>query len=229
MPILTGERWIAPGEYRINMLRTDEEHCTLIADGSALALAQGVDSGVVGEIAEAGKPSKKLAVEWEKNGQAALGNQPARIVVQFGPTQWRGSVLVLGGTTVKVPGGRLTVFHVPAAHLEALEDKAVPIGVLSKGKDGDKGSWNLVVHKSEARLVPWMTAPRDQFGFGAIAAPDESLQSKGPMTITAQADQKELAALELLESSLANGELVVVAAFGLKTLELRVPEPKADK
>lgn len=223
MPILAGETWIAPGHYRITLWRTDETHCEIAVDGSQQALGGGQGVRVHGEVKKAGKPSKKLAIEWAKNGAAAAGNQPAKLSVTFGPSEWQGEVLVLGNKTVNVPGGKLAVFSVPAKHLES-RDTAVPIAVLSKGKDGD--SWNLLLGKTEARLVPWMAAPKEQYGFGDIAPPDEKLETKGTANAVEGNADKEVEVMELRESSLTKGELRLVVAFGKEVLEVRVPEPK---
>ncbi|MEO6597342.1 MAG: hypothetical protein ABIP94_21575, partial [Planctomycetota bacterium] len=193
MPVLTGDTWIAPGHYRISLMRTDEIHCAVVVDGSQHALGGEQAARLSGEIRKAGKASKKLSIEWAKNGPTAAGNQSAKLQITFGPSEWRSEVLVLGNKTVNVPGGKLAVFCVPAKQLEARES-AVPIAVLSKGKDGQ---WNLLLGKSDARLVPWMEAPTEDRGFGPITAPDAKLQTVGTATVVEGEADKALEVLEL--------------------------------
>lgn len=147
-------------------------------------------------------------------------------MVQFGDHEWQGEVLLLGNKTVNVTGGKLAVFSVPSQRIEAREKEPVPVAVLSKGKDGDQGSWNLVLGKSEASLVPWMEAPTEQFGFGAITPPDQKQKTTGTVTASALGTDAALEAVELSESSLTKGELRLVVACGKESFEIRVPEPK---
>ena len=226
MPMLAGDSWVAPGHYRINLVRTDETRCEIALAGSEHALGSR-EGRVPGEIKKAAKPGKKLSIEWAKGGAPVAGNQTAKIVVQFGENEWQGEVLLLGNKTVNVPGGRLAVFSVPSQRIDAREKEPVPIAVLSKGKDGDQGSWNLVLGKSDVQLVPWMEAPTEQYGFGAITPPDQKLKTTGTVTATPLGTEAALEAVELRESSLAKGELRLVVACGKESLEIRVPEPKA--
>jgi hypothetical protein len=222
MPLLAGETWIAPGQYRVNFHRAGEGTGTLVVDGSGHALG-GQDAQVQGEIATDGKESKKLVVAWAKSRAAVAGNQPARIAVQFGPTQWRGEVLALGSKEVKVAGGKLLAFSVPA---ELVDKGPVPVALLSKGKDGDEVWWNLVLSGTTARLVPWMKAPGDSYGFGEIKPPDAALQTEGTVTEQPGETNATAAVWTVHEAKLAKGELRVVAAYGKKSIEIVVPEPK---
>jgi hypothetical protein len=222
MPLLAGEHWIAPGEYRVTFHRTGETAGTLVADGSGQALVGTADAEITGEIETAGKESKKLVVEWNKDGAGSTGNQPARLAVQFGSTQWRGSLLVLGHKEHKIAGGKLLAFHVPAEHLDK---GAVPVATLSKGKDGDKGTWNLVLSGKTARLVPWMKAPTDSFGFGEVVPPVATLQSEGTVTDLEGEAAAEVPLLTVRDARLAKGELRLVATYGKKSIEIVVPEP----
>jgi len=224
MPLLAGDKWIAPGEYRVTFHRTGEGSGALVADGSANALSGGTDAEVRGDFAAAGKESKKLVLEWSKAGAAVAGNQPAQLVVQFGEMQWRGSVLALGSKECKVTGGRLLAFQVPA---ERLDKGAVPVATLSRGKDGDKGSWNLVLSGDTARLVPWMQAPTDSFGFGEVVPPDATQQFEGKVTELAGDAAQEVSVFTVREARLAKGELRLVATYGKKSVEIVVPEPKS--
>ena len=227
MPILAGDTWIAPGEYRVNLQRRTEDECAIAANGSNLAFGGGGsgDGLVIGKLGKPAKPTSKLAIEIAKKGAAVAGNQPAQITVQFGDADWHGDMTVVGSKTTNVSGGKLTVFGIPAGQMEK---GPVPIATWSRGKDGDQ-NWNVVLDKSVVRLVPWMSAPTESFGFGAVVPPDAAQQTEGKAApVDAKAD-KELAVLELREATSSKGELRLVVAYGTQTVECRVPEPKAKK
>lgn len=223
MPILAGDSWLAPGAYRITLVRQDETRCAIVADGSHSALGGREAVQVLGTLAKIGKPSKRLSIDVGKKGAAVAGNQPAQIVIQFGLDEWRGDVLVLGNKTVSLPGGKLAVFSVPAARVE---QGSVPIATWSTGKDAD-GAWNVVLEQDKVRLVPWMQAPKtleDQ-----VVPPESGKVIQGTVTPVDTKPEKALEALELREATLAKGELRLVVAYGEKMLECRLAEPKKGK
>jgi hypothetical protein len=225
MPLLLGEQWLAPGAYRVAFHRSDETTGALVADGSGHALVGGADARMTGAIEPAAKETKRLQIEWQKDGKPEAGNQAARVVVQFGASQWRGTALVLGHTEHKVPGGRLLAFHVPAARID---QGAVPIATLALGKD-DAQAFNLILDGTTARLVPWMQAPTDSFGFGKVTPPDAAQVREGKATELEPSPGEPPAVLKVREATLQKGELRVVAACGSKAIEVVVPAPKAAK
>jgi hypothetical protein len=224
MPVLAGDAVIAPGTYRINLERTDETHCAIVVNGSNQALGGGSEARVVGELGKAAKPSKKLEIEWQKNGAAVAGNQPARIVLQFGEVGWQGDTTVVGHKPASLGAWKLAVFTLPRAIVEGRDKVPVPVAVLSKGKDGE--SWNLVLGKDEAKLVPWMEAPTEQFGFGAIVPPDAKTTTVGKLTVAEIKIAKPYETVELLTSASAKGEITLSLGVGQQSLDVTVPEPK---
>ncbi|MBL9076865.1 MAG: hypothetical protein JNL08_05145 [Planctomycetes bacterium] len=224
MPLLVGDAWLAPGQYRVTFVRDGEGKGSLVADGSAHALGAGADVRLSGDIEQTGKESKKLQLEWQKDGKADAGNQGAQLVVQFGPTQWRGTALALGHKEHKLGGGRLLAFQVPA---DRVERGAVPVATLSLGKD-DKQAFNLVLSGATARLVPWMQAPTDSFGFGDVKPPAGEQTTEGKVTELA-APAAAAPVWTVREAKLQKDELRVVADYGSKAVEITVPVPKAPK
>jgi hypothetical protein len=225
MPVLVGDAVIAPGTYRINLERTDETHCAIVVNGSNQALGGGSEARVVGELGKVAKPSKKLEIEWQKHGAAAAGNQPARIVLQFGETGWQGDATIVGHKPATLGAWKLAVFTLPQALVEARDKVAVPVAALSRGKEGE--GWNLVLGKDEAKLVPWMEAPTDQFGFGAVVPPDAKATTSGALTTAEIKVAKPYETVELLASALQKGEITLSLGVGQQSLDVRVPEPKA--
>ena len=225
MPILAGDTWIAPGQYRVNLQRRDEEQCAVVANGSGSALGGSGDGALVGKVGKSGKPTKSLTIGIAKKGAATFGNQPAQMTVQFGESEWNGEMLLVGNKTVPVTGGKLAVFTIPAAQMEK---GPVPIATWSRGKDGED-SWNVVVDKDAVRLVPWMSAPTESFGFGAVVPPDSSQQTEGKVTPVEAKAEKDLETLELREATATKSDLRLVVAWGKKTVECLVPLPKPKK
>ncbi|MBL9079882.1 MAG: hypothetical protein JNL08_20460 [Planctomycetes bacterium] len=223
MPILVGDRWIAPGAYRITLLRQDATKCVVVADGSHSALGGGEAVQIPGALGKTNKPAKRLAIELGKKGAAVAGNQPAQMVIRFGADEWRGDVLVLGNKTVSVTGGKLAVFTVPTTNLER---GAVPIASLVLGK-GVADAWNVVLDGDKVRLVPWMQAPKTLEA--PVMAPDSAGIVEGTVAPVEATVTTEAEVLELREAALAKGELRLVVAFGAKVLECMLPEPKRGK
>ncbi len=223
MPVIAGDTVLAPGTYRIQLQRNGETSCAILANGSGQALGTTKDGQVNGQLGKAAKPTKKLAIDWVKNGAPVHGNQPAKIALQFGDVEWLGEVTIVGNKTANLPGWKLAVFTLPAAILAARDKTPVAVAVLTKGKEE---SWNLVLGKDGAKLVPWMTKPTEQFGFGQIVPPDANLTTTG----TVEGVEIKIAApfevAELQSSSLAKGEFSIQIAFDREALVIRVPEPK---
>lgn len=226
MPVLAGESVLAPGTYRVQLQRSGESNCDLLANGSGKALGSSSDGKVGGTLGKAGKPAKKLDLAWAKGGAAVAGNQPAKIVLQFGDVEWQGEVTIVGNKPVTVPGWKLAVFTLPAALLAARDKTAVPVAVLSRGKDKDQENWNLVVGKDDAKLVPWMTKPTQNNGFGEVAPPDEKLTTTGKVESIESKVANELATAEPVTASLTKGELVLELGFAKEAIRVTVPEPK---
>jgi hypothetical protein len=226
MPILAGEAVLPPGQYRVMLQRLGEQRCAVVAQGSALALGGGRDLGVEGELAKAGKPAPKLAVEWVQDQGKAKDLLPARLGIRFGEHEWSGALTLVGGRTVKVGSWQLTAFALPAAAVAARDKAPVPVAVLGRGGDRAADAWNLVLDGDEARLVPWMVAPTDSFGFGEIQPPDAALTTTGKVHIADAADAKDDAPLALRESALKKGVFELLFAAGRQTLAVSLPEPK---
>lgn len=224
MPVIAGETVLAPGTYRIQLQRNGETSCAILANGSGQALGIAKDGQVNGQLGKAAKPTKKLAIDWVKNGVPMHGNQPAKIALQFGDVEWLGEVTIVGNKTVNLPGWKLTVFTLPAAQLAARDKTPVVVAVLSKGKDQE--SWNLVLGKDGAKLVPWMTKPTEQFGFGEIVPPDAKLTTTGSVESVEIKIAEPFEVAELQSSSLAKGEFSLQIAFAREAVQIRVPEPK---
>jgi hypothetical protein len=220
MPILAGDTLLAPGAYRVELERDGESTCRLIAKGSSRALGSNADGIVAGPVAKAGKPTKKLAIEWRKKGAAADGNQPAQIVVQFGEHEWVGDVTVLGHKEVKLGGWKGVVFAVPSDRVAA---GPVPVATVSKGEH----HWNVVLDKDTVKLVPWMAAPTEQFGFGEIVGPDDGATTTGKVAPLEVKVDKPRATVEPIGAKAEKGELVLDLGYAEQAVRLTLPEPKA--
>lgn len=214
VPVIAGDRVLAPGNYVIMLNRVGEASC---------AIAVGNEFRVEGPLGKLDKPAKKLVIDLPKNGAPVNGNQPAHFVVQFGDNEWKGAFTVPGNKTVGVGGWKLAVFSLPAAHIEGRGKAEVPIAALSKD---DKEGWNLFVGDSEAKLVPW---PQVGSGMPGAAAPaaDPALTTTGKVEPMETKVDAEKPVVELLAAKLTKGSLAVEFVAGKQALRVTVPEPKA--
>ncbi len=224
MPVLVGGVVIAPGSYRVRLQRTAEDRCAIVVEGSSQAIGVAHDARVDGALGKATKPTKKLAIDWLRAGAGEHGNQPVQVHLQFGDLQWLGDVTVLGGKTMTAGEWKVTTFAGPEAP-PATRDKApVALATVQRGKDE---AWNLVVGKNEARLVPWMAAPKEDFGFGAIVPPDASRLTTGSVEVFEVPADAATPIAEARAATVDKGELVIEVHCGREGLRARVPEPKA--
>lgn len=221
LPLLAGDTMVAPGSYRLQLVRTAADACALLVNGSELALAAAGDAHLPGTLAKATKPTKKLDIQWRKKGAATAGNQPAQIVVSYGADEWTGDVIVLGHQPVALPGWKIVLFEVPAARLEA--GTPTPVATFQRGDD----RWNLVVGKDAVRLIPWMSAPTEQFGFGAVVPPAADRVVTGRIGTLDMKVDAAMDHLRHLSTRRQGGEIHVAVGFGKERVAWIVPEPKS--
>lgn len=217
MPAIVGETVVAPGAYEVQLQRTAEDKCALVS-GDGLRIE--------GPLGKPAKPTKKLIIDWQKDGAAKASAQAAKLVVQFGENEWSGAMLFPGSKTVPAGAWKLTVFSLPASLLAARDSKPVPVAVLQKDDDH---AFNLVLGKDDVKLVPWSTADtKDRHGAaaGATAAAEGNKGTVEALTLDKPAKREQL---EHLKASLAKGELMVELAFGDEAVRVKVPEPKEAK
>ncbi len=230
MPIVVGERLLAPGTYRIALGRSGEEQFALLAQGAGLAVGGSGDVQIEGSLAKADKPANKLAIEWVTKAAPVDGNKPVQLGIKFGTHHWVAPMTLLGSKSKGVGTFTLTVFAVPQAFVEARSKAAVVVAVLEKkgASPKDPEAWNLVVDGSQAKLVPWMEAPTDQRGFGQIAGPAADRTTTGTLAVET-VDGDAAPTLQMKEAALTKGELTVTLVAGKELLRIAVPEPKPAK
>lgn len=223
MPAISGSTVVPPGDYAVSLQRTTDATCAIVPRGSGRVLGGKDDLQVAGPLGKAAKPTKKLVIEWAKDEtkdeKPLPGGQSAKLTVTFGDHEWVASMTFPGHKVASVTGGKLAVFALPAALLAGRDKAAVPVAVLTKGEE----SWNLLVGKEEARLVPWLQANTSTRDTPSI---DETRVTKGTVDALEAKPPAERETLEHLAASLTKGELVVDLAFGQEALRVRVPEPK---
>ncbi len=223
VPLLAGDAVIAPGAYRLSFLHAAEMAGALMAAGSGHALDATGDGRIDGKLGVAKKPTKNLAIEWRKNGALAAGSQPVHIVVQFGPDEWVGEATLVGNKPFTVPGWKAVLWQFAAARLES--GLPTPVATLTRGDD----NWNLVVAKGDVKLIPWMSAPTEQFGFGEVKGPAADRVAAGREGKLEMKVDAPMPVLELLSAKKQKGELVFDVGYGTERVSWTVPEPKPAK
>lgn len=222
MPALLGDKVVPPGEYRLRLQRLDEKKCAVVVQGSHLVVG-GEDLRIDGELGKTNKPSKKLAIDFDKGASKDKVTLPVQLKVQFGETEWKGALALVGSKTSKVGGYQLTVFALPAAAVAARDKAPAPVAVLSKGDD----NWNVMLGAGEAKLVPWLVIPADNFA--ELKGPDADAEVVGKVEAADAQVDKEVEFVELRSAALQKGELVLQLAAGKQTFAVTLPEPKAKK
>jgi hypothetical protein len=182
----------------------------------------GSDLRVEGAIGKASKPGKKLVIEHQKDGAAKLGNQPAKLLVQFGENEWSGALQFPGHKQSTVSGWKVAVWSLPAALVAGRDKGMVPVAMLSKGEQ----SFNLLLGKAEAKLVPLLAAPQ---GRGAAAKVDDAAVVVGTAEAVETKVEAEKATLECAAASGSKGELQLDFVFGKEGLRVKIAEPKPAK
>jgi hypothetical protein len=221
MPALLGVDVLPPGEYRLRLVRVDEQRCAILVEGSHFVLG-GDDLRLSGELGRTKTPAKKLAIDWEKGTGKDKNQLPATLKVQFGDNEWKGDVALVGSKSSKVGGYQLTVFTLPAAAV-ATRSKPVPVALLSKGAD----TWNVLLGAADSKLMPCLSVPADNFA--ELKGPDADATTTGKVDAADAAVDKEVEFLDLRSSSVDKGAIALQFAVGKQVLSVTVPEPKAKK
>lgn len=222
MPAMLGDKALPPGEYRLRLQRLDEKKCVVVVQGSHFVLG-GDDLHIAGELGKTSKPVKKLTIGFDKGASKDKVTLPVQLDVQFGETQWKGDLALCGNKTSKVGGYVLTVFTLPAAAVAARDKTPAAVAVLSKGEE----HWNVMLGGSDAKLVPWLEIPANNFA--ELKGPEDGAILTGKLEAAdAQAD-KEVEFVELHGATLQKGEFALQFAAGKQTLAVTLPEPKAKK
>ncbi len=235
MPILAGDAVLPPGQFRVQLRREQEERLTVTLAGASAALGSGsADLTVQGSLSKLDKPVSKLAISllMPPKTKAVDGNQALAMHVDFGEHRWSGDITVLGGkASTKVAGYTLVVFGVPEAVFAARGDRGLAIATLQKktAADGMPEGWNLVLLGDEAKLVPWMQAPTEQNGFGAVTPPEAAWTTTGTVTASDAQGDDAPSVLELQDAGLQKGELNLTLWCGKQLLAVALPEPKPAK
>ena len=222
MPALLGSDVLPPGEYRLRLVRIDEHRCAVVVEGSHFVLG-GDDLRLPGDLGKTAKPTKKLAIDWEKGASKDAHQLPATLHVQFGENEWKGSLALVGNKAAKVGTWQLSLFTLPAASL-ATREKPVPVALLSRGP---VENWNVLVGASEAKLVPCLSVPADNFA--DLKGPEADATTVGKVEAADAQVDKEVEFLDLRGSSVDKGAIQLQLAIGKQTLSVSVPEPKAKK
>jgi hypothetical protein len=228
VPVCAGDTVVAPGSYRIEVLRKTEKEFALLLRGAGAAIAGSGDLAMAGEFAAAPKPNDKLNIDWIPADKPAkdAANLDSRIKVQFGAHLLTVSATVLGQKQVKVRGYTVDVFSIPAELLQARLDKSLPTPVATvRSATATKKNapfWNLVLGKGSAALVPAMEASTD--AFAEPKTPATSDIRKGTLQ-TADASAAKSTLEPGKADRAANGDISLVLLYGNTAATVVVPDP----
>ena len=231
VPLFVGDEQVAPGAYRVAVLRRDAKAFELQIAGGGGAFGGGPRDVVLkSEFATAPKPNDKLVLDWQlaaKKSETGL-ERDSTLKIQFGPNVMTVNVGVPGGKASKTGEWAVDVFALPAELLAGRLDKNRPTVIATvRGTGSSKKTqrgFNVVLAKDTVTLVPWMEAPTDSFGFGEVKAPAAGeIQTGKAETATASGAHPLLDATKV--ERLPGGEILLQVAFGDRALSLTVPNP----
>lgn len=233
LPVIVGDRLIAPGGYCANIARVGEKDVEFNVVGAQLAFGGSGAIGMPGAISRLEKAAKKLDIVFAPDGKDSPGVKPAKIVLQFGQEKFESPMKVVTAKTSKAGEWTVDVFTYPAEfvtkRLEA--GTATPIATLRRADPVDAKktlAYNVMVTKEKVKLVPWMTPPTDNRGFGDPAAPDEALTKEGKAEWSASQKKTETAESEKVEFKKGEG-VTIKLNCGEQSCVLTVPDPLAKK
>ncbi|MFK7740111.1 MAG: hypothetical protein AB8H80_07275 [Planctomycetota bacterium] len=228
MPVVVGERILAPGTYRIQMRRIDKERCAIQIDGSALALGDGDELGLIGARTEAKRAAKKLTMQWRAGriekfttvrGKTLPARQEAEMTIRFGASAWTGAVSLLGGEDRKVGNCQLTIFAVPVKLLQRHRKQPIPIATVTTGRGKRLQELQIVLEAGNAVVRPWMQAPTEENGFGDVAAPDAASTTSRIVEWSAAPSARNGGVLRLLGATLEARQMKVSLICGKQLMK----------
>lgn len=243
MPIVASGVVLPPGEYRVNLIREAADRLALNLVGTRHALGADRDLRVPGALSTNGKPSENLAIRLASATKPKKGavQLDAQLAVDFGSSHWQAELALLSGeqNTKLGRGWTLEIFAVPGDLVTARGATPLAVGALRKKSADDKApqAWNLILAGDEARLVPWMTAPTEQFGFAEPTAPDPEWIRRGTIETPATKAEDGKAAttseqappLRLVTAAAKDGNFLIDLAAGEHAMQVRIEPPTRTK
>jgi hypothetical protein len=231
LPLVAGDSVLAPGVYRVNIARPGEKEFALNFDFAGSALGTSGSVGFTGEPVKLDKPASKLEIAFAPAGKDDPHAKPAKVTVNFSTHKLEIPVTVVGFKSSKAGDWALDVFTYPKDVLtkRLADGAATPLASIRRADPNDNRktlAYNVVVTKSGAKLVPWMTAPTENNGFGAAKLPegDEIKEGKAEWTVST----KTSAALDLEKAEFKKGEgLTLRLLVGDQAGVLTFPDPLA--
>ncbi len=209
VPVSAGDTVIAPGAYRVNVVRDGEQEFALNIDGAGFGLGErsSPDSAGYfrGKYGTAAKPEDALAIAIQPQTKTSDPGQDVEVRIRFGPHTIDVPATLAGVRTQKAAPWTIDEFHLASDLVLKRVDGALltPVAALRRPDPADNKrvlAFSLVLGKDEARLVPWPDAPKDSFG--TIKPPDparvvtakvawETVQAPKPATALAEVEAKK--------------------------------------
>lgn len=233
LPVISGDRLVAPGGYGANIARIGEKEVEFNVVGAQLAFAGSGGIGLTGTMGRLEKAAKKLDINFAADGKDEPGLKPAKIVLNFGQEKFEAPMKVVTAKTSKAGEWTVDVFTYPAEfvtkRLEA--GTATPLAVLRRADPVDAKktlAYNVMVTKEKAKIVPWMTPPTENRGNGEPSAPDAALMKEGKAEWGAAQKKTDIVESEKPEFKKGEG-ITIKLVCGEQSCVLTVPDPLSKK
>ncbi|HYC76582.1 MAG TPA: hypothetical protein VEI02_03040 [Planctomycetota bacterium] len=164
LPILSGDRIIAPGGYLLTARRVADQQVNFELDQAGAALGGSGALQLDCEMTRLPEKAKKLDIVFNAAGKDEPGMKPAKIVMLFAQYQVTAPVKVVAAKPAKAGEWQLDVFTYPKDVIaKRLADGAgTPICTLRRPDPEDAKktlAYNAVITKDSAKLIPWTPLP----------------------------------------------------------------------
>lgn len=238
VPCISGSHVLAPGAYRVQMIRRSDDRFELEFEGGIFGLtgraatASSVLFPAVLEVASA--PADKLEVECKPaTKKSDLPHElHARVDVRFGEHRLTTSFSAAVAKSGKAHPWVTETFTYPATWIKQRMDagERTPIAVIRRPHPENSRNTlalNLVLGKEGLESVPVPEAPTESYGFADPKQPDPTYVAMVPVTWNSGSDNLANFTIRRIEAQ-PNG-VKIEAAFSNQSATILLSWPEASK
>lgn len=223
-PLLTADGLVAPGSYRLQLVRRGADQFNFVIDGGGRFVGVGDQAELKGKFDQAKSPGKTLEIKLDPaKEQPDAEQRQFDLTVTFGAPRVTATAALAGVVTKKGGGAAIDGFKLPAELLgKRLGGLPTPVATLTLaggGKDAPK-SYNVLLTEKGAELVAQDAPPTD--AFTPVGKHDAQWDRKGSVTWSDLPE--EVAHFTLDEARFEKGkQLTLVARVGKRKAEIVIP------
>ncbi|HMS16659.1 MAG TPA: hypothetical protein PKA37_07445 [Planctomycetota bacterium] len=238
VPCFSGSNVLAPGAYRVQMIRRAGDRFELEFEGGNFGLTgrAATASSVLfpAVLAVASAPAEKLEVECKAATKKSdvLHEWNANVVVRFGEHQLTTPFSATLGKSGKSHPWTTETFSYPAAWIKQRMDagERTPIAVIRRPHPHNSRktlALNLVLSKDGLESVPVPEAPTESFGFADPKPPDPAYVAHVP--VTWNSGNEDLASFTIRRIESRPSGVIIEMAFSNQSATIPLTWTEASK